>query len=452
MVVEIGGRLQLDPLLTLLTTASLYLLEVGAGSKRAARWAALCIGLGMLTKGPIALLVVALVLLTWKLMPGARREGEGRGIHWDWAAAGLILLPVALWALLAILAEPDLARPLLFDQHVGRVASKGSGTHWGPPQKTILGLLPLFLPWTFVLIAGWVRGFGAARGGGDRSDVGMARAWGWGLVLLVFFSAIPPKRDLYLLPAYPAFALVTARWWCRVALTEAPGRGRKVLLAVGPALLLLVGGALTFVGLFGGVIDSLGKTVSEGLEDLPELADSLIWRLPLGALPLVVGSAAALVALFQGRVSEMGQRTLIGFAAGSSLIFALFFPPIDQSKSAEALAVELSDHYAPRTPEAVPVIGIKPEGLRFYSDVPAVGRRYPHALEDQMTGSESAFSEEELAPEAILEAWLGAEGERMLAVLSEDLWEGLASEERAKYQVLSESRLGRRRVVILTAQ
>ncbi len=64
MVTEIGGRLQIDPLLTLLTTLAIERLSrpaIGAQAKRNVRIAGLAMGLGMLAKGPIAVLIPMLV-------------------------------------------------------------------------------------------------------------------------------------------------------------------------------------------------------------------------------------------------------------------------------------------------------------------------------------------------------------------------------------------------------
>ena len=74
-----------------------------------------------------------------------------------------------------------------------------------------------------------------------------ARAWlplAWALLVLLFFSASPGKRDMYILPALPAVALAAAPYLSallaarrlppRAALACA-SRCRLVLLALGAA-------------------------------------------------------------------------------------------------------------------------------------------------------------------------------------------------------------------------
>ena len=128
MVAELGGRLQLDPLLTLLTTGALVLLEHpgpagpiepggvdGSGRRRRrARLAGLLLGLGVLTKGPVAILVPLMVLVAWRLVPGARGEATSSRPRLDPLAVVLALLPAGLWVGAVIATNPELADHLLF--------------------------------------------------------------------------------------------------------------------------------------------------------------------------------------------------------------------------------------------------------------------------------------------------------------------------------------------------
>ena len=50
-------------------------------------------------------------------------------------------------------------------------------------------------------------------GDAARAEAWLVRSACWFLVVLLIFSIIKPKRDLYLLPIYPAFALIAAREW-----------------------------------------------------------------------------------------------------------------------------------------------------------------------------------------------------------------------------------------------
>src|SRR6185436_3675750 len=73
LVTEIGGRLQIDPLLALACTWALV--EVDASTREGERArvhalrAGLATGIAALAKGPVAFAVVGLVALTWRLLP-----------------------------------------------------------------------------------------------------------------------------------------------------------------------------------------------------------------------------------------------------------------------------------------------------------------------------------------------------------------------------------------------
>ena len=78
-------------------------------------------------------------------------------------------------------------------------------------------------------------------------DRGLAQAGWWFWALLVAFSLSPEKRDLYLLPAYPAVALLASRWIVQAMRTPRVQRG---LAALVPALLTAIGIALCGAGFF----------------------------------------------------------------------------------------------------------------------------------------------------------------------------------------------------------
>jgi len=168
---------------------------------------ALAIGLGVLSKGPVILMLVLPVALLapWWMV-------EGRPASWGrWylsillAVLGGAALALA-WAIpAAIKGGPAYADAIFWGQTANRVVNSFAhrrGVLWYLP------LLPLLLfPW-FV----WPRLWGAVialRGRGPESGTRLALAW---LVpLFIAFSLISGKQLHYLLPLFPAFALLVAR-------------------------------------------------------------------------------------------------------------------------------------------------------------------------------------------------------------------------------------------------
>ena len=206
---------QIDPLLLGWITLANYGLLRHLLLGPAWRWFALgCLaaGLGVITKG-VGVLAL-LMLVPWAL---ARRRGWrglpalGGGWRW-WLAPVAFLLPVLGW-LLPMLAvahadgDPQHAayvRDILFGQTVHRYAQPSGHLH---SPLYFLGIiivdwlpLSLLLPWA---IPAWWRRL-------RRGDGRLALLLGWVVLVLVFFSLSPGKRDVYILPALPMLALALA--------------------------------------------------------------------------------------------------------------------------------------------------------------------------------------------------------------------------------------------------
>jgi len=462
MVTELGGRLQIDPLLTLLTTLALERLDPiharRAGDERSAarrrvRVAGLAMGLGMLAKGPIAVAVPMMVWAAWQLR--ARfTQAERPRITLDPLAIGLAVLPIGLWVLGAILREPTLAGPLLFEQHAGRLDSGPGQDHWGPWYEHVLTLPLLMAPWTIVLFvaleASW-RALGRrAQSKDPRAHDGFAQAFLWFAVLFVFFSAIGPKRNLYLLPAYPAAALLVAHLWGRwEARPRAPWPA-----ATAPAFLVLLGLGISAAGLLSGALARRDPDLAADLATLGTVGEGLTWRLPLGALPLVLLGAAGLVALARGRTPAAIRATLLGWSLGAAALFALVFPGLDEVKSAESLAGRLESLHAEviGDPDAlVPCLGIKPEGLRFYSTLRTVSGAPPGIDELHLSVSLGLPEPGKGAiwQAVLLLAWQDVLGPDTFAVMARRDWEQVDAEVRGAFTVLAEDRLGSRELVVL---
>jgi 4-amino-4-deoxy-L-arabinose transferase-like glycosyltransferase len=164
-----------------------------------------------------------------------------------WLRAGLGLLvfaAVALpWPLALARRDPALLEVLLVENTLGRFVSQGK--HDPPFLEFSLRVLADWLPWTPLFLAGLARllARGVERGSGEREQAWTVLAWVLLPALLVLFSG--SKRNLYLLPLYPALALAGASFLEEVRESGAARRlsvGAIVLLApVLPAAALLGG-------------------------------------------------------------------------------------------------------------------------------------------------------------------------------------------------------------------
>ena len=417
---DIGGRLQIDPLLAFLVLQAIELGDRPASDARTrgrnVLWAGLAAGLGALAKGPVAWLCVGLVFLSWRVAgPAAPGPRAKRG-----ALIGAVLLavlPVGLWAGAAIASEPALARDLLFDQHVGR--NVGSVPHAGPPWKHLLRMPIFLLPWTpFVFLglrAGWRvlrRKRGSGSDGGD-AERGLARATLWLLSLFVIFSLMPPKRDLYLLPAYPAASLLAAYW---VAQRLRASEGLRWPFAV-VGILLTLGGVASLA-----VLPFLGRI--EVAAALPHITARL----------LIFGSTFALLGIYSLRLVRTGEwlrafrSSFVAWALAGAVAALALYPAIDPVKSSRSLAERVAE--LPQHPRMIPCKGVRPEGYRFYSGLPFVASK--NILEDLRE--------------------LAAGGDAVLALVREKDWEKLSEESRAPYGVLFSQYVGSRNILVIVGE
>jgi 4-amino-4-deoxy-L-arabinose transferase-like glycosyltransferase len=199
-------------------------------------WVAL--GLGFLTKGPVAVVLPVMVLISLHLTKDApRRAWSGHHL----LAAALFGLVGLSWYLVLVADNPAFLRYFLFEHTVERFANAATFNR-SKPWWFYLVLAPLgALPWSATLLTelgrtGWRR---------------LGRRWQqvllwWVLVPLRFFSLSKSKLLLYVLPIFPGVALLTVELLGR--------RTDAVLLRWYVAFMALFGlvlGALCLLPLFG---------------------------------------------------------------------------------------------------------------------------------------------------------------------------------------------------------
>jgi 4-amino-4-deoxy-L-arabinose transferase-like glycosyltransferase len=347
LVVQMGFWLGLDSIATLFVTVAVFAqvrsLEPGA---RALPWRVLLyasLAATVLVKGaPVLIAVVALSGHAWQ-------KRGWRGLfprHLLWGVplfAGL----VALWA---VPAANRLGWEYLRGLTLGQVETRViEGTSHEQPLWYYLPLFAaFFLPWTLVL-PGVIR---ASRRelrseGPGRAETG--RYLVWFLVCFVIFSAIPGKRERYILPLFvPAAALVGIAW----ARLHDSHRARSLLvvpLRVGlvlTALASLVAGAMALFprSFFG-----------EELTALPHLqAEEVAGGIASGAPIAVLGVLSVLLVVAEALIRRLKEAPVAPLTAAVAFLFvtvsAVGLPALDRAKSYEPL-VRMARSYAPEEVE-----------------------------------------------------------------------------------------------------
>jgi 4-amino-4-deoxy-L-arabinose transferase-like glycosyltransferase len=240
----------IDMTLHLFVLAAILLLweeaEADAGAGRSG-WRAIAawgsMGLATLAKGPVGLVLPLLAIVPALLL--LRRSRDLRRLF-PVAGMALSLLVVAAWF-------------VPFSMRLGFGEAVHIATHqtveryvnaWNAQQPVwyYVWRFPAgFLPWSFFLPAALFaafrrRGGDPAAEGGERTAAVLLTAWM--VAILLFFSFSTGKRGVYIIPIYPAAALLVARLFTRQANRAGAARAARVFAPFA----ILAGAALAFVG------------------------------------------------------------------------------------------------------------------------------------------------------------------------------------------------------------
>lgn len=286
-------------------------------------------GLATLTKGPIGLGLPGAIVLAYLVWNRELRRLLDWRLLWGFLA---FLATAAPWYVLVTLeTRGEWARTFFGRENVTRFMTPMEN-HSGPVFFHLLGLFVFFAPWCIFL--GGALWYGIARTRPSNYPASVAtesertrRAYRllvvWFAVWLGVFSLAATKLPNYVLPLYPAIAILTACFaerWRKGDIT--PPRWVMPTAVFG---LALVG------GIFGvGLLVAGGAIVVEKVRVLPGLS-VLAW---IGLVPLVGSLACVLVRRHRERVVGTIVVTSVGFIA---LIGAFAPVVLDAQKSPKTL-------------------------------------------------------------------------------------------------------------------
>jgi 4-amino-4-deoxy-L-arabinose transferase-like glycosyltransferase len=196
---------QMDLLVSVTTLGVLLavtrVIDHGASPRVGWSLAGLAAGLGLLAKGPVGLIVPALVLVVY--LAATRRLGT---LRWrDLALAAIVCLATAgpWFALLAIRGEWEFLHEVLWRQNVARFIDPWD--HQEPWWYYLKYLWIDMAPWAVLLP------LAIGLPGRDADEARLDRlTWAWVVSIVVFFSLSASKRSPYILPVAPAVAILAA--------------------------------------------------------------------------------------------------------------------------------------------------------------------------------------------------------------------------------------------------
>lgn len=273
------------------------------------RWAALAgaaLAAAVLAKGPVALVLSAMVIFVWAFVTDR--------FPWNWRQVGIagacfLALAVPWFAWVWLRHGENFGLTFWVNHHLARYVTD-LHHHRQPSWYYLPIVLAGFFPWV-IFLGSSARFTWNLRRRADRVDFSLrCYLWSWAVVPLVFFSLSGSKLAGYILPAIPPLAALVALEWDRIHQHDLgayrPMRTQLALLgslAVLFALVLIFGFHFRY------------QALTTGLVVASPLLASVLWgrieysrRRPGSLFLLLVGGTTVTVALLYAQATSVVAR------------------------------------------------------------------------------------------------------------------------------------------------
>lgn len=350
-----------DSVMVFFMVASLYAYRrwVEIDGRGRLGWMAVCgvaAGFGMLTKGPVVPLLLSmtfLIHLIWTKQPR-------RLISFDLPVWLVTMLAIGLpWyvAMYVMHREPFMEQWVMAN-NITRFVKPLHESHtgqWYSYFRNIPMVVLFFFPWTVFLPQA------IARHG--RSNAGAKLAFCWAAVVFVFFSISKTQNFTYMLPAFPALAVLVGALFGEREKLDRPIR----------------------TGLWVGVVFSLvmaaGVLVMARKQTIPGVIPIAI------VLALVFAIPAVWALTRRSRLAPVPWMIAAGMLAFNLMAVNVVLPGYAVNKSSKDVA-----RYIRRSPEVtVAAFGLWRPGLFFYLDRKPIDIRLPEDLARLAAASKPAL-------------------------------------------------------------
>ncbi len=234
------------------------------------------LGLGVLAKGPAAVILAAGAIAIWALATRNWRAAFRLAHPIGVAVFAVVALP---WYVLCARRNPDFLHVFIFQHNFERYLTpvfRHKQPFWFFVPITLLALMP----WTVFLIGSLQEGLRLRREKSWASSPGFFFAC-WAIFPIVFFSFSESKLPSYILPSVPALALITS-----------VGAIRAFESSRSRALLICAGTALVWIGLAIFFISAMRTGALNGIADRSAFLIAAIIVLA-AAVVIALGFAAA---------------------------------------------------------------------------------------------------------------------------------------------------------------
>ncbi len=396
------------------------------------------LGLAVLTKGPVAIVLIGLAGLIYLILV-RRSPWQVLGCRWPWLMLVVAVAIAACWYVPASLAGRQRVIGVFLSENFGHflpAALGGTGEAsrplWYIAARMFGGALPLSLLVPALALALW-RGDGA-----ESARRPLLFQLSLAMAVLIFFSAASAKRDDYILPALPSLAILFAALFSGAAIAPARAASLSAIVrdittgAVAAGFLAAVAGALILARTAHPAGSLVARMQSSDADFLALFLAGMRRRdaaFVAFAAASAIGALAILGALHHRRALWSGAGLALIALCGSMLFTGALRPAMARARSMKGFAravherignaplyvahgrdYELSFYYgravwgldlagaaAVRSPRAVYVVA-RPRGFARLD--PALRERLKLIMQSQLVGGGGPPALYELAPAA----------------------------------------------------
>jgi len=272
---------RMDVSFTMLLVYAAWMVQKSFDGERTLVRAAVATGIATLVKGPMAPVIIG-CLFAFEALRRRRVPKDNYAL----AIGSMIVIPLS-WLVAAVaIGGREFWHEVFYKQTVGRAV--GSWVHQSPPWFYLLRAPMTLMPWFLLLVVAIVAIY-------KRNDERAKFYVSWMLAVLVPYSLLSSKLDVYMIAMIPPAALAIARllaaedgWWRW-------GLRANLLMATG----------LAFIGILGLVIER------------PEIAPQSV-----RALFLILGVSAAVPITLSLRGRLVPSTIALGLVPLAALIYA----------------------------------------------------------------------------------------------------------------------------------
>jgi 4-amino-4-deoxy-L-arabinose transferase-like glycosyltransferase len=210
----ISGGVMTDPSLAFSTTlamAAFWNAAFGTGRRRVWGYTFFAaLGIGLLAKGPIAIVLTMLPIGVWVLW---KKKWSEVSHSFPWLTGSLLMLAIAVpWYIAAEIYTPGFLKYFLIGEHVMRFIDSGwHGDKYGYAHSHMRGTVWLYwlaatFPWCVIFMKALLKD--KPKASGIVNDGWRSYLMLWALTPMVFFTLAGNILWTYVLPGIPAFALL----------------------------------------------------------------------------------------------------------------------------------------------------------------------------------------------------------------------------------------------------